>query len=383
VRTDAPLTPDAADAADLRDALVAWYRANARDLPWRREVSPWRTLLSELMLQQTRVDTVVPYFERFTARWPTVEAFAAATDAEVMEAWAGLGYYRRSRNLLAAARAAAAAGGIPGDLEGLRALPGVGPYTAGAIASIAFGLPVPAVDGNVERVLARVDGWADDPRTAAGKRALAARAGALTAPGVASDVTQGLMELGATVCTPRGPSCGACPWAEPCVARARGQAASLPRLPARKAPVAVRGVAAVVVDGSGRVLLGRRPPGLLGGLWEPVRGDLPDDVHGATALTAAAGALLHAETGLESAGGRHLGSVVHVFTHRRLSLEVVTLTARGAPRDGGPTGYEAWVWALPDGHGLGLSRLADKVLALWAAREAQGGAQLPLLAAEP
>lgn len=344
------------DAATLRDALVPWYRAHRRDLPWRRSPTPYRVLLSEIMLQQTRVETVIPYFHRFLERWPTVEALAAADLDDVLHAWAGLGYYRRARALHAAAQAAVEAGGLPADVEGLRALPGIGPYTAGAIASIAHGLPVPAVDGNVERVMCRVHGIDGNPRTAAGRRAVEAAAAAVTAEGVASEVTQGLMELGATVCTPRNPTCGACPWGEGCVARATDRIADLPALPARKKPVPVQGVAGLLRRGP-QVLLGKRPPGLLGGLWEPVLGEV--DAPGPDALVG----VFRQRVGLDVTVTADLGEVVHVFTHRRLTLRVFAVEAPAAARVVSDGSYEDLAFVEPGTAGLGLSKLALKVLA--------------------
>ncbi|MCB9663401.1 MAG: A/G-specific adenine glycosylase [Alphaproteobacteria bacterium] len=346
---------DTAPPELLRERLLPWYRAVARDLPWRRRPTPYQVLLSELMLQQTRVETVIPYFERFVARWPTLEALAAASDEEVLGAWAGLGYYRRARSLLAAARAARDRGGLPRDPDALRRLPGVGPYTAGAIASIAHGVPAAAVDGNVERVLCRVDGVHDDPRRAAARRALTARAEAITAPGVAGEVTQALMELGATVCTPRRPRCDRCPWSDACVARAAGEAEQLPRLPARKAPRAEEGVAGLLVD-EGRVLLGQRPPGLLGGLWEPVLGQ------GVPRTAAAIRDVFAARTGLTVEVTGALGEVRHVFTHRVLTLDVHAVRRVGG-RLRGDGSYEALAWADLEAPGLPLSVLARKLLA--------------------
>jgi A/G-specific adenine glycosylase len=366
---------DRAPADDLRERLVPWFRATARDLPWRRDPRPYPVLLSELMLQQTRVETVIPYFERFLARWPTVEALAAASDEEVLQAWAGLGYYRRARALLAAARAAVAAGGIPSHPDGLAALPGVGPYTAGAVASIAFGLPAPAVDGNVERVISRVDARDEDPRSRTGRAAIVDRVRAIHAPGVASEVTQGLMELGATICTPRSPRCGACPWADACVGRATGIAAELPRLPPRKAPVDVRGVAGILVR-EGRVLVGRRPPGLLGGLWEPVGAELGADEDAPSAL----GAAFARRAGLRVEVGPRLGQVVHVFTHRRLTLDVHAVAGAGEPGSDGS--YEALAWLDPARPELALSKLAVRALALTPARSGTGSRQVLRLGEE-
>jgi len=340
-----------APASALRDALVRWYRASARDLPWRHDVTPYRVLVSELMLQQTRVETVIPYFARFLERFPSLQDLASAELDEVLQHWQGLGYYRRARFLHAAARAAVAQGGLPSDPEGLRALPGIGAYTAGAVASIAHGVPAPAIDGNVQRVIARVDGLQDDPKKAAGRRAVEARVQAIQDATVASEVTQGLMELGATVCTPRSPDCGECPWAAPCVARATGQQEALPRTAKKKPPKPVSGVALVVVDDD-RVLLGRRPEGLLGGLWEPpwVQGE------GLAALAPRVGPLPEDVV--------HAGQIVHVFTHRRLTLDVhVAPGDRQAPI--GPVSfYEELAWDAGHGRSRPLSKLAHKILSV-------------------
>lgn len=344
------------DSARVR-GLVDWYRAEARDLPWRRDPTPYKVLLSELMLQQTRVETALPYFQRFLARWPALEDLAAAEEHEVVEAWAGLGYYRRARHLHQCARAAVAQGGLPADLSALRQLPGVGPYTAGAIGSIAFGLRVPLVDGNVERVLCRLDGLELDPRGKAGRAALWARAGALQAAhqGHPGDLNQALMELGARLCTPRSPFCGRCPLRRGCVAREAGTAESLPRKAPRQPPTPCSGIAGLLHQGD-RVLLGRRAPGgLLGGLWEPLRADVVDGETAVTRLTATFRAC-----GLEVEVGPTLGDVVHVFTHRRLTcaLHPVALL-EGDARPGGVYDRVRWVRT---GEATGLSGLARKLL---------------------
>lgn len=354
-------------AAALRDTLVRWYRAHARDLPWRRGPDAYRVLVSELMLQQTRVETVIPYFERFLSRFPTVEALAEAPEDDVLHAWQGLGYYRRARHLHAAARAVVARGGFPRDVDGLRALPGVGAYTAGAIASIAFGVAAPAVDGNVNRVIARVDGIDLDPARAPGRRAIDARVAAIQHASVASDVTQGLMELGATVCTPRQAACPRCPWRAVCVARATDRVEVLPALAARKAPVAVEGVAARIVDGSGRVLIGRRPAGLLGGLWEPVLmeralGEDPQAALDRLVATRAGGVVREAV---------RVGEVVHVFTHRRLRLDVYVVDAALPEPLVAADGYTDLAWRSAHDASFPLSRLAHRVLDA-GAEDAQG-----------
>jgi A/G-specific adenine glycosylase len=256
---------------DLARDLLDWYDRQARTLPWRvppgsGEVpDPYRMWLSEVMLQQTTVAAVKGYYERFTARWPTVEALAAAEDAEVMAEWAGLGYYARARNLLACARAVAAQGGFPRTESGLRALPGIGPYTAAAVAAIAFGERAVVVDGNVERVMARVFDVAT-PLPAA-RPEIRAHADSLTPTARPGDFAQAVMDLGATICTPRSPACAICPWRDPCLARQRGVQAERPvRLPKRIVPQR-RGVAYVGRREDGAWLLETRGADrMLGGM---------------------------------------------------------------------------------------------------------------------
>ena len=224
----------------LRVALLDWYDLNARDLPWRsppganEAADPYRVWLSEIMLQQTTVAAVAPYYRRFLETWPTVEALAAALREDVLRAWAGLGYYSRARNLHAAAQTASALGGFPLDEAGLRTLPGVGPYTAAAIASIAYGLPANVVDGNVERVMARLHAVKTPLPDA--RPALAVLAGRYVTPDRPGDWAQALMDLGATVCTPRAPDCAACPLASACAARAEGAPELYPSRKARTVP---------------------------------------------------------------------------------------------------------------------------------------------------
>jgi A/G-specific adenine glycosylase len=245
---------------------LRWYRREARDLPWRRDTDAYSVWVSEIMLQQTRVDVATPYYLRWRAKFPTAQALAAADVEEVLQLWSGLGYYSRARNLHAAAKLVAAEG-MPKTVAGLRDLPGIGDYTAGAIASIAFGERVPAVDGNVVRVLARLHAWPGAASSPALKAKVNEAAASLVPAGAPGDWNQALMDLGATVCTPRNPRCGACPVAAHCAARAQG---SQDRIPAPKkataAPVERRAFA--VVERAGRVLLVRNPAkGLLAGLW--------------------------------------------------------------------------------------------------------------------
>ena len=301
--------------------LLDWYDRHARVLPWRvppggGRADPYRVWLSEVMLQQTTVAAVKDYFLRFTTLWPTVGDLAAAEDAQVMAEWAGLGYYARARNLLACARAVAASGGFPATRDGLRTLPGIGPYTSAAIAAIAHDAPETVVDGNVERVVARL--FAVQTPLPAAKPELVALAGRLTPRDRPGDYAQAMMDLGATICTPRGPACGICPLIGDCDARAQGIAAELPR----KAPKAAKpdrtGIAWVARHGDALVLEERPPKGLLGGtLAFPSAGwdgrDLPPP---------------------GAAEWREIGHVRHVFTHFNLSLRVVMGDLPAAPDRG-------------------------------------------------
>jgi A/G-specific adenine glycosylase len=358
------------DAAVVGERVAGWFARQARALPWRRDPTPYHVLLSELMLQQTRVETVIPYYERFLARWPTLDALARAAEHEVLQEWAGLGYYSRARNLHRCAIAAVAAGGLPSDPQELRRLPGIGPYTAGAVASIAFGIRAPLVDGNVERVLSRIDARHEDPRRA-GRAPLWERAAALleaspqVPPGA---LNQALMELGAVVCTPRSPRCTSCPVEDLCLGR-KDDPQNLPRRAPKPRPTEMHGVA-VIARCAGGWVVGRRPPGLLGGLWEPIR----VEVGPGQSVVARIRDGFREETGAELTDLRHLGELVHVFTHRRLTCAVYEgLTDRGlgfaeslassTPRRPPHAVYEE-IRVVDDPGVLGLSSLARKVLAL-------------------
>jgi A/G-specific adenine glycosylase len=256
-------------------ALINWYHAHARVLPWRNPPGqplpddadwPYRVWLSEIMLQQTTVEAASPYFAVFTARWPDVAALAAAADADVMQAWAGLGYYARARHLLACARAVVAAHGgqFPADLDALRALPGIGDYTAAAVLAFGFGRDAQPVDGNIERVMARL--LALETPLPAARRAIAAALAAAQPPGQAADLAQGLMDLARRICTARNPACLACPIAADCAAHAAGRAGDFPIKPARRARPTRRGTA-WWIEADGHVAICTRPPrGLLGGM---------------------------------------------------------------------------------------------------------------------
>jgi A/G-specific adenine glycosylase len=273
-----PLPP-----AALAERVIAFFRRRQRDLPWRRSRDPYAIWVSEIMLQQTRIETAIPYFERWMERFPTALALAGADAEDVLAAWSGLGYYSRARNLHRAATVLARdrGGALPETATELAKLPGIGRYTAGAIASQAFGRSEPVVDGNVARVLARLYGFELDVKSSGGARGLWEIAAALVPARSPGDFNQGLMELGQTICTPRKPRCGDCPLASACRARASGRQSELPRLPRRRAAAdkPLIDLAATWVLRQGQVLLARRPArGLYGGLWELPAASSPDQL---------------------------------------------------------------------------------------------------------
>ncbi len=311
-------------------ALLAWYDRHARKLPWRARrgetPDPYAVWLSEIMLQQTTVAAVGPYFARFIERWPTVEALAAAPDEDIMREWAGLGYYSRARNLAACARAVRARGGFPADEAALRELPGVGPYTAAAIAAIAFDRRAVVVDGNVERVVSRL--YAIETPLPRAKMDIRARADELTPRDRAGDFAQAMMDLGATICTPKKPACALCPLAEGCLARKSGAPETWPRRAPKAARPERRGAVFVAMRSDGAVLLRTRPPkGLLGGMAEFPGTEWSADFDLSRAPEDAPLAL---------AWRRTAGEVAHVFTHFALALTVYVGEApqsRAAPAD--------------------------------------------------
>lgn len=325
------LSSAAADATPEAAALIAWYDLSRRDLPWRAppgiRPDPYGVWLSEIMLQQTTVAAVKPYFATFMARWPTVGRLAAAPLDDVLSAWAGLGYYSRARNLHACAKQIIDRldGCFPADEAALRALPGIGQYTAAAIAAIAFGQRATVVDGNVERVVARY--FAVEVPLPAARTRLRQLADGLTPTLRPGDYAQAMMDLGATVCTPRNPDCDACPLAGGCAARARGIAADLPRRAAKAERPLRRGAAFVARRTDGAVLVERRPAkGLLGGML-----GLPgtDWATGRAQAPTAAGAPL-------AGAWRPAGGITHVFTHFRLELDVFAATCpAGQPAPAG------------------------------------------------
>jgi len=332
-----PLTPAAVPL------LLDWYRQNRRDLPWRESTDPYRVLVSEIMLQQTRAETVKPYFHRFLATLPTVEALANADEPTLLKLWEGLGYYSRVRNLQKAARAVMEhhGGMIPADFDALLKLPGVGRYTAGAVASIAFGIPVPAVDGNVLRVLARLTGDDTDILSPAAKKTAEVTLAPLVPPDAAGDFTQSLIELGALICTPGEPKCGDCPLQLLCAAKREGKQSELPvRVPKTKRRMEERTVLVIRLGGGDstaavrHIALRKRPhEGLLGGLYEfpCLEGHVTSDEVGK--YLAALGFTVGEITPLPAAK--------HLFSHiewRMIGYAVEVV---------GPALTEDWLWARP------------------------------------
>jgi A/G-specific adenine glycosylase len=311
--TDFPFSP-----AEVAARLLPWYANVGRDLPWRHSRDPYRVWLSEIMLQQTGVAAVIPYYQRFLARFPELATLAAADIDEVIALWAGLGYYSRARNLHAAARRVMEqhGGAFPADLQALTALPGIGRSTAGAILSIAFDRKGPILDGNVRRVLARLFALEEDPRAPAAERRLWSWAPELTPEERPHDYAQAIMDLGATVCIPRRPACARCPLAELCQAHRQGREDHLPLRRSKKTVPEQRQVA-LLLERQGRFLVCKRPyQGLLGGLWEFPTAQL-------TAEQSPAGAALML---LRQFGGQGpplaAGGVTHAYSHFRLDLHL-------------------------------------------------------------
>lgn len=321
---------EAPSPADIQARLFAWFDAGHRDMPWRRTSDPYRILIAEYLLQRTRVASGTPYYERFLQRFPDLASLAAATEEDILRAWEGLGYYRRARNLLAAARAIVRdhGGRIPSDAATLATLPGIGPYTAGAVASIAFGERVPAVDGNVTRVVSRVFRVEDDVTGPAGRTRIQALARGLVPDARPGPFNQAMMELGATVCVPRRPRCPTCPLIDLCLARMAGVEASLPRMPARRTPTSVP-VAFAYISSRGRILLIRRSNReILGGLWSLPGGEVP----GEEGTRAALRRLVDSQAGLQVTVGVEAARVAHTFSHRRWTGAVFRCTPRGRVR---------------------------------------------------
>lgn len=335
-----PVDDLSAKIRQIRPRLLAWYRHNRRELPWRGESSPYRVWISEVMLQQTQVATVIPYYHRFLERFPSLADLAAAPLGEVLKAWEGLGYYARARNLHQAAGEIVArhGGQVPQSYAELRALPGFGDYTAGAVASIAFGQPVAAVDGNVKRVLARLFALQGDLQRGAAARQLKEIAAALVDPESPGDWTQAVMELGATVCLPQAPKCLLCPLHHLCQARILGLEASLPVKPAKKSLPHYH-VAAAVIRDDNRLLIAQRPAeGMLGGLWEFPGGK---QEAGETLAQCLQREILE-ELGLEIEVGPLITTVKHAYTHFKITLHAFCCRRlQGQPR---ALGVADWRW---------------------------------------
>ena len=311
------------EVEELRAGLCAWFVATRRDLPWRRTRDPYAIWISEAMLQQTRVEAVIDHYHRFLARFPTVQALAASTEDEVVAAWSGLGYYRRARALREAARVVVEehAGVLPSERDAFRSLPGVGPYTAGAVLSIAYQRGEPLVDGNVVRVFTRLFG-VEDPPGGERERLLWSLAAQLVPPSVPADedpelsprnFNQALMELGALICTPRSPRCLVCPVASSCRARVAGNAEELPKKAPKRAPVDVELEIALVRDERGVLLVRRPAQGRMAGMWElPTRENAEAD----------AVLLWPARFALEIEPGDALVELRHGITHHRIRATV-------------------------------------------------------------
>jgi A/G-specific adenine glycosylase len=315
--------PDMPNDVGIAGPLLSWFDRQARPLPWRRAPSPYRTLVSELMLQQTVVATVVPYFERFVARWPDVAALADAPVDDVLTMWSGLGYYARARNLHRAARTVVErhGGELPADETALRDLPGVGPYTAAAVAAIAFGQRTFALDGNAARVVARLCGVKepiDQPVTRIRLRSIGQTWVPARRPGAFAEA---VMELGATVCTPRSPVCAECPVRAVCRAHQAGSIADIPARTPRRPKRLVRVTCARVLR-EGKVLVGRHQTGLLAGMWSLPGSDAAAAMAaGPAPLTATLRAL-----GVTPRRVREAGEIRHVFTHRDVTATVFDVT---------------------------------------------------------
>ncbi len=330
--------------ATIPDLLLDWYDRHARELPWRAPPGapapdPYRVWLSEVMLQQTTVAAVKPYFARFTERWPTVDALADAPEEEVMAAWAGLGYYSRARNLVKAARAVVELGAFPDTEEGLRELPGLGAYTAAAVAAIAFGRRAVVVDANVERVVARL--FAIDEPLPGARKAIRENADQVTPDSRAGDFAQAMMDLGATICTARDPKCLLCPLSPQCAGRAQGDPVRLPVKAPKKAKPVRQGCAYWIERGGAVWLVTRPGNGMLGGMRA-----LPDDGWHARADG----------SGRPPVAGEweHAGTVRHGFTH--FTIELAVHRSRG---DAAPDGDGEW-WPLDRLGEAGLPTLFRK-----------------------
>jgi len=367
--------PGPTDFARIRRKLLNWYRREARDLPWRRKQDdPYAQWLAETMLQQTRVDTVIPYYRRFLRRFPTVRKLASSPLDDVLTLWAGLGYYSRARNLHRAAQIMVDQhkGQLPDSVEALRTLPGVGRYTAGAVASIAFGLRAPILDGNVARVFARLFAIREDVMTTSVRNRLWCLAEEMLPRLRCGDFNQAVMDLGAMICTPRAPACPRCPLRSLCTAHGLGLADELPRR-TRNVSVTELHIASLIVRSRDRVLIRKRPSeGLWGGLWEP-----PGVEGSKTISPSLVRSLLGAALARKIGEVRRLGGVSHQLTHRhvRFSVFLADISA-SRPRLPSNRGTPALRW-VPQSRlaSLPISRAHLKVFGLLARAGRSGRAQ--------
>lgn len=328
----------------FQQALLAWFDAEARDLPWRRTKDPYCVYLAEIMMQQTRVDQGTPYYERFLKRFPTIEALAKADEEAVLKQWEGLGYYTRARNLHRTARLVVEqyGGQFPESPELLQLLPGIGKYTAGAVASIAFDKPAPVVDGNVKRVLARLNAITQAVDLPATEEVLWAAATALLPAKKPGDFNQAMMELGARICTPKNPNCGECPVQRHCQAYARGIQETLPNRTAKKTvPHYEVVVAAIFRDGM--YLIGKRPSeGFLGGLWEFPGGKLQAGETHQQALVREC----REELGVQVNVGGLVAVAKHAYTHFKVTLNVYRCAITGGTPE--PRTHAELRWVAPE-----------------------------------
>jgi A/G-specific adenine glycosylase len=349
------------DTVQIRQSLLQWYHANRRILPWREEPTPYRVWVSEIMLQQTQVATVIDYFERFMATFPTLQDLAHAEESEVLTQWSGLGYYRRARLLHRGIRTVVSEhdGSIPTTAEALGKLPGIGRYTAAAIASIAFGEAAAVLDGNVIRVLTRIYGIADDVGLARTKTRLWALAEGLLNADDPSSHNQAMMELGALVCSPKTPRCDHCPVQGQCIGYRAGTPTAFPRKEKRTKAKAIHGVCGVLKDKESRLLVARRPDNvLLGGLWEFPSGTVEGGLNRENTLRKAWADRMGGEIEL----GNQRTQVKHVFTHRHLTLDVFDITQLHGELT--PRYYTDVRWVRPDDlERMPLSSLLRKVVA--------------------
>ncbi len=315
-------------ASKFEDTLLDWYQTQARSLPWRDQQEPYPVWVSEVMLQQTRVESVIPYYERWMKRFPTIDTLARASQQEVLSEWEGLGYYSRARNLHRAAQIVSSEyeGQLPQDVNQLLLLPGIGRYTAGAIASIAFGKDEPVLDGNVRRVLARVFDVREPARSTIGEKCLWQLAEEILPPGKAGDYNQALMELGALICTPRQPRCEACPLGSICLAYSSGVQEERP-VKQSKPPLPHHVVSSAIIQKNQRVLIAQRPPdGLLGGMWEFPGGK----VEPGEDLVMGLKREICEELGVDIEVGSPIGIYQHAYTHFRITLHAYLCELNGS-----------------------------------------------------